>query len=218
MRNNEFWKFFDTAAAPKLGIREKTFRKIFEHLDSIEGPLTIIETGCVRLENNWAGDGQSTVLLDKYINYRDKESICYTVDINPASISECKKLVSQRVQVTTDDSVHYLSLLSKKLQKENKFINFAYLDSFDVDMTYWYPSAIHHLKELLALSKCINEKTLVVVDDCPLNGNFVHGEGSQLLTVGSPSVGGKGRLVAEFAAAAGAKVEFTGYQAGWTGF
>ena len=218
MKSDEFWKFFNTVAAPKLEIREKTFRKIFEYLDVVEGPLTIIETGCVRLENNWVGDGQSTVLFDRYINYRDQDSICYTVDINPTSVAACKRLVSQRVQVNTDDSVHYLSSLSKKLKQENKSINFAYLDSFDVDMTYWYPSAIHHLKELLAISNCINSKTLVAVDDCPLNANFIHGEGSQISFLGSPAIGGKGRLVAEFAAASGAKVEFTGYQSGWTGF
>lgn len=218
MKTEDFWKFFDTVAAPKLDFREKTFRKIFEYLDLIEGPLTIVETGCVRLEDNWVGDGQSTILFDKYINYRDRDSICYTVDINPASVSECKRLVSSRVHVTTDDSVHYLRLLSEELKREEKFINFAYLDSFDVDLVYWHYAAIHHLKELLAISNCINNTTLIAVDDCPLNADFLPGEEGQIVFLGVPSVGGKGRLIAEFAAASGAKVEFAGYQVGWTGF
>jgi hypothetical protein len=217
MKTDDFWKFFNTVAAPRLELREKTFRKIFEYLDVIEGPLTIVETGCVRLEDNWEGDGQSTIMFDKYINYRDQDSICYTVDISPAAVLECKRLVSSRVQVNTDDSVHFLRGLSEKLKMEKKFINFAYLDSFDVDMTYWHRAAIHHLKELLAISNCINNTTLVAVDDSPLNANFIDGEASRVI-FGIPSVGGKGRLIAEFAAASGAKVEFTGYQAGWTGF
>jgi hypothetical protein len=64
----------------------------------------------------------------------------------------------------------------------------------------------------------ITQDTLVAVDDCPLSGQFVPGEGNELQFVGSPSVGGKGCLVAEFAAAAGAKLQFAEYQAGWLGF
>jgi len=39
-----------------------------------------------------------------------------------------------------------------------------------------------------------------------------------VLVLGAASVGGKGRLVAEYAAAAGAKLLFAEYQAGWTDF
>jgi hypothetical protein len=33
----------------------------------------------------------------------------------------------------------------------------------------------------------------------------------------TPAIGGKGRLIAEYAQAVGAKLEFAEYQAGWTG-
>ena len=217
-RSNEFWKFFDTEAGPRLAHRERTFRRIFEHLDLIEGHITIVETGCARLADNWEGDGQSTVIFDKYITCRDGTSSCHSVDINPTSVAECRKLVSQRVEVSQDDSVHYLSLLSRRFLKESKIVDFLYLDSFDLDMTYWYPSAIHHLKELLAVIRCLDAKTLVVVDDCPLNGSFIPSDGNQISFVAKPSVGGKGRLVAEYAEAVGATLVFAEYQAGWTGF
>ncbi|MBU3539426.1 hypothetical protein [Polynucleobacter sp. UK-Gri1-W3] len=218
MKNNEFWVFFDSIAAPQLAHREKTFRKIFEYLDSIHGPLVIVETGCARLANNWAGDGQSTVMFDKYITTRDTESVCFTVDINPQSVSACKNLVSKRVSVNQDDSVHYLTGLNRHFTAENKTINFLYLDSFDLDMQYWFPSAAHHLKEMLAIFPCVDEKTLVVVDDCPLNVNFLPGENQQVSFLTSPEIGGKGRLVAEFASAAEATLLFAEYQAGWVGF
>jgi hypothetical protein len=217
-KNPAFWEFFNDEAAVKLALREKTFRKIFEYLDSADGPITIVETGCARLADNWAGDGQSTVMFDKYICSRDHESECYTVDINPVSVSACKQLVGPRVTVTQDDSVHYLNALAMKFGQVEKRISFLYLDSFDLDKTYWYPSAIHHLKELTAVMRCIDAKTLVVVDDCPLNGDFVPGNGNQISFVGPASVGGKGRLVAEYAAAVGAQMLFAEYQAGWTGF
>jgi hypothetical protein len=97
--NNEFWNFFNLEAAPQLSIREKTFRQIFQYLDQIQGPINIIETGCARLAGNWAGDGQSTVLFDKYICARDAQSNCYSVHINLESISACRALVSPRVSV-----------------------------------------------------------------------------------------------------------------------
>jgi hypothetical protein len=217
-KNREFWHFFDHEAAPRLALRERTFRKIFEFLDLIDRPITMVETGCARLAGNWAGDGQSTVIFDKYISTRDLESVCYTVDVNSTSVSECKKMVSPRIQITEDDSVHYLAGLVGQLSSSGTLIDFLYLDSFDLDFTYWYPSAVHHLKELAAAMRCIGEESLVVVDDCPQNVNFVPGSENQVLFVGSASVGGKGRLVAEYAAAAGAKLLFAEYQAGWTGF
>ncbi len=214
---NKFWNYFNAEAAPKLAHRERTFRKIFEYLDQVKGPVIIVETGCVRITDNWL-DGQSTVLFDKYISDRDENSICYTVDISPKSVAECSKLVSDRVQVNRDDSVHFLYNLAKKLKVNNQFINFAYLDSFDVNFDYWQQSAIHHLKELVALQACINDKTLLVVDDSPLNTNFIPGEKNRVQTYGKPSIGGKGRLIAEYANVIGAKEVFSEYQAGWTGF
>jgi hypothetical protein len=218
MKNNEFWAFFDSVAAPQLAHREKTFRKIFEYLDSIKEPLIIVETGCARLANNWGGDGQSTVMFDKYITARDNESVCYTVDISPQSVEACKTLVSNRVSINQDDSVRYLTGLIRRLTNQKKKVNFLYLDSFDLDMQYWFPSAAHHLKELLAAFPCVDEKTLVVVDDCPLNVNFLPGDNQQVLFLTSPEIGGKGRLVAEFAGAADATLLFAEYQAGWVGF
>ena len=216
--NQSFWEYFESVAAPRLAYRESTFRKIFEYLDQIKGPIVIVETGCVRSAGNWDGDGQSTLLFDKYISARDEDSICYTVDISPASVQECKYLVSDRVQVNQDDSVHYLYGLSQQLLAENKTITFAYLDSFDLDKVYWQPSAIHHLKELLAIKDCITKKTLIVVDDCPMQAHYVSAGEGLIKAIETPAIGGKGRLIAEYAQAIGAKLEFAEYQAGWTGF
>jgi hypothetical protein len=70
----------------------------------------------------------------------------------------------------------------------------------------------------VALQLCINEKTLLVVVDSSLNANFMEVDNNKLHAFGKPAIGGKGRLVAEYAQAIGAKLEFSEYQAGWTGF
>ena len=39
-----------------------------------------------------------------------------------------------------------------------------YLDSFDVDWRYPYPSAVHHLKELTAINKILYENMFFDID------------------------------------------------------
>jgi len=208
---NNFWNWFNTVAAPNLALREISFRKIFEYLDTIPGDITIVETGCTRQPGNWSGDGQSTVLFDHYVQERGTKSHVYSVDINPESVRLCQGLVSPAVSVTAQDSVAWLETLPV-----NK-ISLLYLDSFDVDWINWYPSAAHHLKEIAAVRDKITAKTMVVVDDCPRMGLLTTDTGSQYNIVADQGVGGKGRLVAEFAQAVGARLEFSHYQAGWTG-
>jgi hypothetical protein len=98
----------------------------------------------------------------------------------------------------------------------NQTIDLLYLDSFDLDMTYWQPSAIHHLKELAVAIRALRADSLVVVDDCPSTADFTLEDNNTINFVTSPKIGGKGRLVAEFANSIGAKCIFADYQAGWT--
>ena len=94
-----------------------------------------------------------------------------------------------------------------------------YLDSFDVDWKYPYPSAAHHLKELTAINKILNKETLVVVDDAPAVANLTKNNNEwEILKSPPPVIGGKGFLVHEFAEDVGAKVLFSHYQTAWIGF
>jgi hypothetical protein len=213
-----FWQFFENVAAPQLIHREDTFRKIFKYLDRYATPITIVETGCVRLAGNWGGDGQSTILFDKYVTSRGQNSKVHSVDINSESVQLCRTLVGSNVSVTVSDSVSYLNTLTKQFVEQGVKLNLLYLDSFDLDPTYWFPAASHHLKELVAARRSIDKETLVVVDDCPLTAQVIHNKEGSLSSLGEPIVGGKGRLVAEFAREVGAEAMFKNYQAGWVGF
>lgn len=218
---NDFWKIYETISE-KLLQREVSFRQMFQHLDSINGPVIIVETGCVRNPNAWAmtGEGQSTLLFDKYVTLRNDGSRVYSVDISPDAVAICRSLVSDNVAVHEGDSVGYLYKLAKELKKKNEFISLLYLDSFDIDYNYWFPSAAHHLKELTAAWLALSSETLVTVDDCPLSANIVIDSNGKytLDKFYKPIVGGKGRLVAEFAEQVNAKLVFSGYQHGWKHF
>ena len=219
--NLDFYKWFD-AIATKLGEREISFRKIFRYLDALPAPIVIVETGCLRVKDNFL-DGQSTLIFDKYTLSRGEKSKVYTVDINPNSTKVCKQVVSNNVEVTTNDSVRYLNNLSSNFLKNKTKVSMFYLDSFDIDWRYTYPSAIHHLKELASITRLLNKETLVVVDDSPAFGNLTQSENEskptwKILNSPAPSIGGKGFLVHEYAKHVGAKIVFSHYQAAWNNF
>ena len=233
MNNNlDFYKWFESIAS-KLGNREISFRKIFKYLDARPTPIIIVETGCLRVQGNFL-DGQSTLLFDKYTLSRGEKSKVYTVDISPNSTKTCQQTVSDNVEITTDDSVRYLNNLSNKLFSNKTKVTMFYLDSFDVDWRYPYPSAVHHLKELTAISKILHKDTLVVVDDSPATANLTQTDSKskqdvyiqqddnnnrwQILKSPAPTIGGKGFLIHEYASHVGAKLVFSHYQSAWNEF
>ena len=220
---SNFYEWFNHISK-KLGPREISFKKIFKYLDSLPTPIIIVETGCLRKKDNFL-DGQSTLLFDKYTSARGEGSMIYTVDINPESTKVCRDAVSKNVEITTGDSIQYLNNISNIFLKNKTKVSMFYLDSFDVDWRYPYPSAAHHLKELVAINRILREDTLVVVDDSPAVGNLTQNENESDRTwkvLPSPSppptIGGKGFLVHEYASHVGAKLVFSHYQAAWNKF
>ena len=221
--DSDFYKWFDNIA-PKLDQREISFRKVFKYLDSQPTPIIIVETGCLRVKDNFL-DGQSTLLFDKYTLSRGEQSKVYTVDINPNSTKVCKQVVSNNVEITTDDSVRYLNNLTSNFLENKTKVSMFYLDSFDVDWRYTYPSAAHHLKELTSIMRLLNNDTLIVVDDSPAFGNLTQTENEnesnptwKILNSPAPSIGGKGFLVHEYAKHVGAELFFSHYQTAWKNF
>ena len=221
MINKKFYEFFESIK-DKLGIRKTSFTKIFQYLDKIEGPINIVETGCLRIKDNFKGDGQSTLLFDKYTQFREEKSKVYTVDINPKATEVCKSIVSDNVEIHTGDSVKYLIELLPKLKKQDKKISLFYLDSFDVDWQSSDRSAAHHLKEITAIINYISEETLIVVDDAPILAPMkIENKKMSFITehpAPKPFIGGKGYLVNEFAFANNATLYFSNYQTAWYNF
>ena len=223
MDNSEFYKWFDSISL-KLGVRKNSFSQIFKYLDNIPDPIIIVETGCLRIKNNYS-DGQSTLLFDKYTQFRGKSSKVYTVDIDANATKVCSENVSENVSITTGDSVKYLNNLSKEFIENKTDVALFYLDSFDCDWKSPEQSAQHHLKELVSIKKILNNQTLVVVDDSPIIGYLQQSKAKKDALehikpglVPGPTISGKGGLVHEYAVHTGAKILFSNYQTGWIGF
>lgn len=187
-----FLEIFEKAYAPKLDVgrfqRAAGFRKMFEHLEGRNHPI-IIETGTMRSVGNWS-DGQSTLLWDRLLDYKEQGS-CISIDISGDNISAASPHV-RNVVFLQGDSVYTLQRLSQVSTAD-----LIYLDSYDLDQSNPMPSAIHHLMELTAIYGRLRSGCMVVVDDCISNEC------------------GKHMLVKKFFDTIGLRPCFEGYQCGW---
>lgn len=185
----------------RLGHRISGFDYIFEYLKDLENPL-IVETGCARQQDNYEGDGQSSLLFDKYINQYG--GYFWTVDLAEESVNYSKsKVISENSAVVLGDSITKLKELNTILLESGKKIDFLYLDSFDAprdEPDVVFQSALHHLYELLTIAPCLKPGTLIGVDD-----NWVE-EGK---------LGGKGQFVSDYMEKSGRPLIHNGYQLFW---
>jgi hypothetical protein len=150
------WDDYFTEVKPKLGARAQGFEKIFAYLDETTNP-TIIETGTYREENNFTGDGCSTLLFDNYVNDRGGNVI--SIDNDPKACALASANTSNLTEVVESDSVEFLGTLRGNA-------TLLYLDSYNIQnwQDDWAPAA-HHLKELFAAKDIIQHDTLIVIDD-----------------------------------------------------
>ncbi len=209
--NFKIW--FDEVLS-KLDKRAISFKKIIKYLDDLPDPIIILETGCLRKIDNFSGDGQSTLIFDKYTQSRGNGSRVYSVDINEQNVNLCKSLVSDKVYLKKEDSVKFISDFHNQVGYNNK-LSLLYLDSFDVNWDYPLESSAHHLKELTASIPYINKNTLVVVDDAPINLLGYRDEKNNFKFIKDASVGGKGYLIHEYARSVNADLFFSHYQVGY---
>ena len=158
-------QFYDDVRS-RLGHRQVGFDHIFEYLKTIKEPF-IVETGCARQLDNYEGDGQSSLLFDKYI--KEYGGHFWTVDISEESVNYSKsRATSENTVVTLGDSITKLRELNTLLLESGKKIDFLYLDSFDAprdEPGVCYQSALHHMYELTTILPSLKPGALIGVDD-----------------------------------------------------
>lgn len=187
----QFRDFFQ----PRLAERADGFALLFSTLAARHPRPLIIETGCLRIPDNWEGDGQSTFMFDALV--RREGGHFFSLDILPESIDTARRACSSATNLICNDSVAGLHALSQLLTGPAALV---YLDSYDLDARDPLPSAIHHALELAAVRPLIGSGTLVCVDD---------------YSVGLEP-GGKGMLLDKFFASIRAPVLYSGYQRIWS--
>jgi hypothetical protein len=173
-----------------LDRRGPAFDNITAHLETLGRDVIIVETGCLREEGNWGGDGQSTLVWDAFVNYQGGQVFSVDLDVKAAALAN--SLTSDKTRVEANDSLAYLLHLATL----GLSVDLLYLDSYDIDWSQPEPSMQHHVKELDAAWPMLKPGTVVAVDD------------------NLPKVG-KGYLVAQVAKREGWTVLAEGYVLAW---
>lgn len=189
-----FNTFFEEHFVPRLRHRADGFRVIFENLAAFSAPL-ILETGCLRVPDNWEGDGQSTFQFDCYV--RSCGGSVVSIDIGRNSVESARRACSSKTSLILNDSVAALNMLAGLGGRKAALV---YLDSFDLDVNNPLPSATHHILELAAVRPLLAPGTIVCVDDYALDGY---------------EPGGKGQIIDMFMDSIYAETLYSGYQKIW---
>lgn len=142
-----------------LSRRAEPFHAITEYLESLNCPVTIVETGCLRQEGNWGGDGQSTIVWDRFVQHVGGK--VYSVDLDPHAAALAHSVTSEQTTVESNDSVAWLMHMAPL----GLVADLLYLDSYDIDWENPNPSMEHHLAELAAAEPMLRPGSVVAVDD-----------------------------------------------------
>lgn len=181
----------------KTDKRQEAFRLMVDHIRHCENPL-VVETGVSRQEDNFFGDGMSSLIWDAAVN--EVNGTVQSVDSDPVACAFTAARTSNKTMIYCGDSVEFLSSKEKEYDKLNRKIDLLYLDSYDLDIHNSHPSSLHHIYELLAIKGALSSGSLVCVDD-----NLII-EGKHV---------GKGAYVAEVMHKMGKPMIYMGYQFIW---
>ena len=152
-------------------------------------PAFIIETG----SSAWGT--KSSLLFDHYV--KEFGGHFSTCDIRFEPTAQLRSVVSDRTTLHKSDSVSFLEKYSEKYDKQ---VDLVYLDSFDLDVKKPWDSAIHGLREFIALEKLLSNGSIVLIDDTPISIDYYPShqqDGAREFYNKSGLFPGKGMLVLE---------------------
>ena len=125
----------------------------------------IVETGCIREEEDFRGAGCSTLLLGMFAASHGGELVSVDIDAQHCDLAR-RTVVSlgAAVDVVESDSVAWL-------ERNRQPIDVLYLDSIDADCP---GVAEHGLREITSAHDCLGESSIVAWDDTfYVNGCFI---------------------------------------------
>lgn len=131
-------------------------------LESLVGPMFIVETGTIRNDapEFEVGDGHSTLYIARWSSQSAHLHTFFSVDINLAAIETCTALLSRhgllsKVQLVHEDSIRFLTHFPKPV------VHFVYLDSVN--------DAVHIFGEFHAVYPKLAPDAVVAIDDSSLD-------------------------------------------------
>jgi Methyltransferase domain/Glycosyltransferase family 9 (heptosyltransferase) len=152
--------------------RHRSFDLLLQQLGERFAHPRVVETGCIRAEDDFAGAGFSTYVLGAYLQHRGGHLTSVDNDANHCAFAQhWTRCFGAAVDVCVADSVAWLKGGSEP-------INLLYLDSLDTDQAR---CAEHGLAEIQAAYPRLRGRSLVTCDDTVYRGNAFHGKGALLV-------------------------------------
>ena len=141
-----------------------TFKKLFENIPVCKD-LVILESGIA------SRGTQSTYLFNEVV--RKYGGRFWSVDNDPNLVETHRGNMCPGTQLVCNDSVAFF----KDWSASHTEANIIYLDSYDLDFYDPEPSGEHGLAEYRALLPVIKKNTLMLIDDTPINPEWLDTRG-----------------------------------------
>jgi SAM-dependent methyltransferase len=151
--------------------RLKFINKVYHYFVSLNRSINILETGCGHYGDCKKFASMTYIFADIINNLKGGSLL--TVDINENNLNKCRELTknfSHIIDYKLGDSVDVLQNLNDNYINS---LDLIILDSYDLHLFDPNPSAIHHLRELLALYNRLNKNCLIAIDDNYLPGTWI---------------------------------------------
>lgn len=148
--------------------RHQSFRVMFDHLVALNRPPVIIETGCIRADNDWAGAGYSTFLFGLLASRLG--GVLHSIDLSAKNIEYAKTACA-----TLRGVVFHVADSVAELENFSDTADLIYLDSMDANVP---GHEAHGLKEAQQSVKKIKPDGLIVFDDTMNEGGKFFGKGA----------------------------------------
>ena len=189
LENIPFWERMSLLHPEKISPHRKDAMKaMFDWMG--KKSLTIVETGTMRQRDNWHNDGGFTWWFGAYVRANAAASIetgkgnggiFITVDNDPEAIELSKELNAEHsadiikypyaIDYVIEDSVSFLrGIRAEYLTRDIRCINVLILDSFDYDAGKEKQAQAHNLNEVIAALPHMADNSIIVIDDCALQG------------------------------------------------
>ena len=149
--------------------RHRSFDLLLRQLSERFSRAHIVETGCIRAEDDFEGAGFSTYVFGAYLQRRGGRLMSVDNDPNHCAFArQWTRCFGNAVEVCLADSVAHLKGGSEP-------IDLLYLDSLDADQTR---CAEHGLAEIQAAYPRLRGRSLCACDDTPYAAGQFRGKGA----------------------------------------
>ncbi len=166
------WTRHPSANATEYHDRHRTFSMILDHLAAIKNPR-VIETGCIRAEEDWGGAGYSTFWLGMALEAMDGH--LDSVDCTPEHVEFARKWTAwfgDGVTVHQADSQAWLAAYNGPL------IDVFYADSADVGTSQFEEVCLGEIQRAVEILK---PDGLILIDDMLYHQGKWSGKGRQAI-------------------------------------